>query len=263
MYKKLTNSILLTFFSLTFSSCAHIVSIKEPDLKTFLPRTSFVHLEKTLKVTSCNETQCLSMNYRSAASGYVVRLDNDGVFVTTAAHFCENKIAPEENLNLETAFKASTVNGKQGAAVLLHYERDIDVCLLFVKDMTEDVAALAIAESGPQIGDKVYNVSAPVSIFVPGMVPILEGRYNGEMGGNACYTLPAAPGSSGSMIVNENGELVGMVHSVYMNFHVITLSTNYEKLTEFINKYVHKFSLYKEVMDELNLEDIFTAKTST
>jgi hypothetical protein len=262
MYKKLTSSILLAFFSLTFSSCAHTTLNREHDLKTFLPRTSFIHLEKTLKATSCNETQCLSMSYRSAASGYVVHLDSDGVFVTTAAHFCENRIPPRENLKLETAFQASTVNGKQGGAVLLHYERDIDVCLLFVKGMTEDVTALTIAEKGPQPGDKVYNVSAPASIFVPGMVPILEGRYNGEMNGSACYTLPAAPGSSGSMIVNENGELVGMVHSVYMNFHVITLSTNYEKLTEFINKYVHKFSLYKEVMDELNLEDIFTAKPS-
>tara|TARA_R110002074_G_scaffold391131_1_gene575625 strand:- start:518 stop:901 length:384 start_codon:yes stop_codon:yes gene_type:complete len=127
--------------------------------------------------------------------------------------------------------------------------------------MTEDVTQLTIAEDKPQPGDKIYNVSAPASIFVPGMVPILEGRYNGEMGENSCYTLPAAPGSSGSMIVNEDGELVGMVHSVYMNFHVITLSTSHEKLKAFIDKYVHKFVLYKTVMDDLNLEDIFTAKS--
>ena len=230
MFNKIAKLLLLVFLSLSIKSCAHSSALTQYDVKTFLPRSSFIHLEKTLKVTSCNEAQCLSMNYRSAASGFAVRLDDDGVFVVTAAHFCENDVTPREDLKIEAKFKASTVNGEKHDGVMLHYQRDIDVCLMFVKDMTEDVTPLSIANNGPEPGDKVYNVAAPASIFVPGMVPILEGRYNGEMHGNACYTLPAAPGSSGSMIVNEKGQLVGMVHSVYMNFHVITLSTSHDKL---------------------------------
>ena len=200
------------------------------------------------------------MSYRSSASGFIVNLQEDGAFIITAAHFCENDVIPREGLKLESKYKARTINGKQHNSVLLHYQRDIDVCLMFAKDMIEDVQPVIIASEAPRPGDKVYNISAPASIYMPGMAPILDGRYNGELDDSSCYTLPAAPGSSGSMIVDEKGNLVGMVHSVYMNFHVITLSTNYSNLKTFIEKYVEKYVLYKNVMDDLNLEDIFTAK---
>jgi hypothetical protein len=87
----------------------------------------------------------------------------------------------------------------------------------------------------------------------------LEGRYNGEDENVALYTLPAAPGSSGSMIVNEGGQLVGMVHSVFTRFHVMTLSTRYEDLKHFIKYNLKKYMAYKEVMRILNLKDIFNS----
>lgn len=80
--------------------------------------------------------------------------------------------------------------------------------------------------SEPEFGDKVYNIAAPKGIYHPslssGGVFFTEGLYNGEFimsegdGGRvfSMYSINAAPGSSGSPIVNSNGEIVGMVHSI-------------------------------------------------
>ena len=55
------------------------------------------------------------------------------------------------------------------------------------------------------------------------------------------------------MIVNEDNELVGMVHSVFVRFNVVTLSTTYEDLMNFIN-----INLRKHSEDSANISVIFS-----
>ena len=248
--------ILLIFFGAT--SCAHNNTTR-PDIKQVLPRKAFVHLEKTLIINSCKQDKsCMEMKFRSAASGFIIDKQLDGVFIITAAHFCENSMRPAgKNINISASYKAIRLDGHVFNAVLLHYQRDIDVCLMYSKGMTENINVVGISPRKPEPGEKIFNIAAPASIVGPNMVPIIEGRYNGEIGNASFYTLPAYPGSSGSMILNEKGELIGMVHSVYMNFNTISLSTRYEDLKVFIKTYLDKFILYKDVMGELNLNDIF------
>ena len=149
------------------------------------------------------------------------------------------------------------LDGKAYSASVLSYDREIDVCLVFVKDLTEGIEAVKLSATKPEPGDRIYNIAAPIAIFRPNMVPVLEGRFNGETQGLAWYTLPAAPGSSGSMIVNENGELVGLVHSVFVRFPVITLATTHADLIAFIKKNVSKYVVYRNVMDVLDLKNVF------
>ena len=254
--KKTIGIMLLIFFGVV--SCAH--SNVHPKVKDILPRKAFVHLEKTLILKSCKQDNiCMEMKFRSAASGFIINKQSDGVFIITAAHFCENTIRPPDgkNVDISTSFKAIRLDGHTFDAVLLHYQRDIDVCLMYSGGMTEDISVVSISPKKPEPGEKIFNIGAPASIVGPNMVPILEGRYNGEIANADFYTLPAYPGSSGSMILNEKGELIGMVHSVYMNFNTISLSTRYEDLKAFIKRYLDKYLLYKDVMGELNLNDIF------
>jgi len=246
--------------ALGISSCACSSKYQRQNAADILPRKAFVHLEKSLIVKSCNGTQCISMNFRSSASGFIVNLHSDGAFIITAAHFCKDSSPSIENTTVTSRYKAKRLDGTAFEAVSLHYQEDIDVCLVYAEGMTEDVSIVRIASRGPRPGEKIYNIGAPQSIVGPNMVPILEGRFNGELEHNAFYTLPAAPGSSGSMIVNEQGELIGLLHSVFMRFHVLSLSTKYEDLKEYIDKYLCKYLLYKSVMQDLELSDIFTAK---
>jgi hypothetical protein len=82
-----------------------------------------------------------------------------------------------------------------------------------------------------------------MGIFNKNMVPILEGRYNGvSFRGSAMYSIPAAPGSSGSMVLNENFELVGMIHSLHIRFPNVTVGPKFEILSKFIRKNKVKFN---------------------
>ena len=50
----------------------------------------------------------------------------------------------------------------------------------------------------------------------------------------AIYSVPAAGGSSGSGVFNAHGELVGLIHSVFVRFNNLSLSPTYDQLVDFI-----------------------------
>ena len=79
----------------------------------------------------------------------------------------------------------------------------------------------------PRVGERVFNMAAPHGIFAPGMVILLEGFYSGsDVDDDTFYTVPAAPGSSGSVIMNSRGEIVSVIHSAYRSFHQIALGSH-------------------------------------
>ena len=227
-----------------------------------LPRDSFLLLRKTISVYRCGEdakTSCAPEKYKSLASGFVIETTPDGAFAITAGHVCDTEydLSKMPNVEARAIYLVSRLDGEQFEARVLSYNSQLDVCMLYVKNLI-GVPAVVVSDRAPTPGDKVYNLAAPVGIYRKNMVPIIEGRFNGNASGLAWYSLPAAPGSSGSMIVNSNGELIGMVHSVMIRFPIISLSTKYEDLKAFIDLNLTKFTLYKKVMHELGLEDIFT-----
>jgi hypothetical protein len=67
------------------------------------------------------------------------------------------------------------------------------------------------------------------------MVPILEGRFAGNKFNRAYYTVPAAGGSSGSPLLNSEGRIVGVTHSVLIYFHHISVSSTYKALWNFLH----------------------------
>jgi len=263
MNKKAVLFLLFFLCLIMLNSCAYV----KPANK-ILPRSSFLHLRKTLTVYKCDEDTCSSTNYNSAASAFIIKVTNKGSYAITAAHVCEDEFSfLPKTVKTSSSYIVQRLDGESFKATSLTYKIDIDVCMLFVNDLIKDIKPVRIARLKPEPGERVYNLAAPRSIYMPNMVPIIEGRYNGDADdgdGNivAWYTLPAAPGSSGSMIVNKNGELVGMVHSVFIQFPIMTLSTRYEDLKDFIFANLHKFEIYRNNMKTLGLEDIFNPPES-
>jgi S1-C subfamily serine protease len=254
MFKRIKTTILCIVLFLTLFSCAHY----QKNVEDMLPREGFVHLRKTLTVSSCNNDHCISMKFNSAASGFVINKQRDGAFVLTAAHFCEDSVPKSTNgASTFSTYKVRNLYGEEYNGVLLHYKQDIDVCLMFVEGLTNDIIEIEMSSSEPIPGEKVYNIGAPLSIFGPDMVPILEGRFNGNLGNRSFYSLPAAPGSSGSMIINADGELIGIVQAVYIRFNTISLSVTHEDLKNYIDVHVKKYIAYKNVMKDLGLKNIF------
>ena len=69
---------------------------------------------------------------------------------------------------------------------------------------------LTFATDEPEQGDKVYNISAPLGLeqtFSEGSVSALREDSHGPI---VQLTAPISPGSSGSAILNEDGEVIGV-----------------------------------------------------
>jgi S1-C subfamily serine protease len=103
---------------------------------------------------------------------------------------------------------------------------------------------LYIAREPPEIGDKVFVLGSPVGGFgtwTEGRMSLSDKRVKVFMGpsgiidmGFTQYSVPSYKGNSGSPIMNERGEVVGIVSSGYPNYPFITLSPKHKKLVEFL-----------------------------
>ncbi len=221
----------LAFIALFTFSCGTMNSSIENDF----PREGFAFISKTVQLKRCfGEGKCATMDLRSTGSGYVVRVSDKGAWIVTAAHVCNGESGLLDSVDQTISMQVTTITLKKYDAVVIKKDQSIDACLLFAEGLTTGVEVIPLAMKPPKRGEKVYNIAAPLGMFDYDMVPIFEGRYAGEEAGQDIYALAATFGSSGSMILNSNGELVGMVHSVLKGFRHIAVSSPYQKLMDFI-----------------------------
>jgi len=228
---------------LVFISCGS--TNKNMSASEFLPRKGYIFVKKTINLKKCliseetGEPQCMEGEFISVGSGFVVDVAYGGSYVMTAAHVCmqdRNDLLPE--VEMSVALQAETLDGRTFEAKTLDYNREMDICMMFVKDLFSDIQKVEIAESAPKEGDKVFNIASPYGIHYPNVVPIFEGRYIGKRGHKSFYTFEAAPGSSGSMILNSEGKLIGLLHSVHRRLYTVVVSANYGDLKGFITKVI-------------------------
>jgi S1-C subfamily serine protease len=202
-----------------------------------LPRKGYVFVKKIVNLRRCSENTCETGVISSAGSGFVVKITYKGAFIITASHVCAtDQTSLLSGVTAIDELKVETLGGKYYDAVLLAHDPNIDACLMFAEDLVDGVEEVTLSETAPDEGDKVYNIASPHAIHYPNVVPIFEGRYIGQRRGRAFYTFDAAPGSSGSMILNENGELIGLLHSVFRDMYSIVVSVRYDNLMHFIKK---------------------------
>jgi S1-C subfamily serine protease len=231
--------------TLSFSSCA----CSQKSYKHILPRHSFVKIEKELSIQTCSDEGCVENTFSAVASGVVVQNTMRGAYVLTAAHVCDEsdviqKHAHVPDTKIEFEFYVITLNSDKKPVQILDYDNTHDVCIVWVKNLF--IQPVAIAPSGPEPGDVILNLAAPLGIFSDNMVPIFQGFYDGiDEKNRAVYSLPAYGGSSGSPIFNEKGELIGMVHSTIRHFNFITLSPTYNAMRKFIYKTIDQHMSYR------------------
>jgi hypothetical protein len=211
-----------------------------------LPRESFLfvmveeYYEHCYTSTLNDKKECIVFKDTGAFSGsaFVVYNTTNGSLVVTADHICQTS-----GPNMKQKMTLTTLNGKMYKAKILERDskRQNDVCMVYAKNLKKPPVKLAL--SGPKPGAKLFNIAAPAGIFNINMVPILEGRYNGlSFAGSAIYSIPAAGGSSGSMVLNYNFELVGLIHSLHIKFSTVTVGPSYKVISEFIRKGIKKHS---------------------
>ena len=222
--------LLMAFIVATVSGCAVIKNhiIKER-------RKSFVHL---LAVSEIAPGLKLPV---SMASGFLVKDGPTHNVVLTAAHFCV-KSMEEVEMSFHDEFYVATIDERTSIGSILAVDRSIDVCLLRINNI--GVKPVKFANAGPEITDQVINIGAPAGLADKDMVMIYEGRYMGLKRGcatdNVCaiYNIPAYPGSSGSFILNDSGELIGMVSATVNGFFHMAMSPTWEQMINFVEEQI-------------------------
>ena len=70
---------------------------------------------------------------------------------------------------------------------------------------------------------------------VPNFAIHLEGMFSGCSNMTDCfYSIPARPGSSGSVVVNKKGEAIGMIQRASPSVPFISMGSNHNSLFVFM-----------------------------
>ena len=225
-------STLFLFFSLFFlTSFDEVETIVRrtgvnPPAESFGFVVSMVRVENTEK---CAKEGCeIGTNAVSSASATIIQHGVDYTRLLTAGHACAvSEIG--DTVTIVEDFK-----GGKHIVTAQVYSESPDLCLL----ETEEVwgVPLYISLEKPKHGDRVWNMAAPSGMFAPGMLLIFDGYYSGRKEDSDYYTVPAAPGSSGSSILNYHGDIIGIIHSAILKFPNLAACVTQDQIISFLNK---------------------------
>ena len=231
----------LLLFVLILTSCQTQILVRQ---RSAIPTESFTYVEATLHIEVCSEdggmSVCIRDSFKSTGSGISIATINDlGSIVLTAGHVCEidKSTLPKDVTKHDLTFKVYDRYGRAAEAKVVNTSyKNPDICALFVKDTV--IKGVKISKNKPKIGDRIYSMSAPQGIFHPPAVPILEGTYSGDAYKDrfSVTTIRAIGGCSGSGILNESGELIGILFATHPAFNSITLSSTYSSTVDFVYK---------------------------
>ncbi len=198
-------------------------------------RESFLFVVHKRQFQVCKDNLCSVQTAYSTGSGFIIGNIGENTIGLTAGHVCA---APSSMAIGSSQIEAISLNGItiQVAEVLVYPK--VDLCVLKLPKLP--LPKLPISPTPPVIGEVYFNLAAPAGIFDPGMVPMLEGRYVGKSTASIgvqldAYTIPAVGGSSGSMVVDNKGRVVGMIIMARVGFENFALSIPYELLREIIS----------------------------
>ena len=246
--KKLLLTLLfsLNLISCTTSKCSREMSkfnLWELSTETILPLKGFVKLDSMVEIrTSEAESELIQF---SSASGFFIAENK----IVTAAHFCDAlpiKMQMMKRLIFfeRILFQIQTLGGYTMEAFVSKIDKENDLCMLMVLGPTNEIdkQIIKISEHKPYHGERVYNIAAPLGIFAPGMLPVFEGFYSGtclypeenKKSNVDMYSIPIRGGSSGSPILNNRGELIGVVIAGVKGFENLGFSPSYDVIKQFL-----------------------------
>lgn len=206
------------------------IGITDPPIK------SFVFLRIDAIAEKCDANSCTMMPIGTViASGVVIQRIETDTHVMSARHFCEEHVVEQARIvggisyTIKTRLSAQAHNGTKYNNVNVAYNDSAsDLCIIHIKTDVNDRSfeQITIADKLPSIGDIVFNIAAPHGYINPGEVPIFMGIYAGidKKTGYIFSSTATRPGTSGSMLVNGDGELFGIVIMMYARIEQMSIS---------------------------------------
>ena len=191
----------------------------------------------------------IDQSYGTGTSFVIDKVDGNSVMVT-AAHLCYDYrgIFPQSIMDgaatVESKFDMSILMGEELVIVdnILLIDAENDICVFTVP--VDAGRKMPISRSNPRYGDEVWSIGAPAGYFPESAKPITKGVFAGEaeriyQNGNRIeffnFSMPTIGGMSGSPIINESGEVVGIVSAVNVDWHMVSYSPTLQQIKDAIS----------------------------
>jgi len=212
------------------------------------PIKSYVKVLHTVKILEClpeYKAMCPVGEFMSMGSGMIVNIIEDQTIVITAGHVCESEVDENRISNHVQEVSVVDYKGREHQAHVIKATHDngmgsVDMCALWVPTLKED--GVDFSMFGPRAGQEVYYLGSPAGIYHPPVMPILTGLFSGDIdASNAMVGVPAVGGSSGSVILDMNNKMVGVLWAAH-NFHHVTIMTNWHATSLFLYEVVQMYT---------------------
>jgi hypothetical protein len=238
-----------------------------------LPRRASIKIETGASITFCSadRSECKTKRIMlGSGSGVIISHHRDNSFTLTAGHVChfstETPSLPEFNspediqgiskqMGLDLKFTPTIIVARWVMYVIdidLNRHNAIpvsvivpqrlnasgtsaDLCLMISQRINVSPAKLSVVQ--PQAGGKIYNISSPYGTLFQGEGGMTyEGILSSVDGanGSSVFSIPAAPGSSGSPIFNFKGDLIGIVSAIHLFVPNYTIGPNLRQIKCFL-----------------------------
>ena len=246
--RKKSNLLFILFLPL-FLSCTTI----NLQRKVVPPIKSYVKVLHMVKITECEpgqESVCPKGEFQSTGSGMIVNMIKGQTIVITAGHVCESNVDEEKISQHSQEVSVLDYQGTEHQAHVIKSTHDngkgsVDMCALWVPTLQQD--GVDFSMFAPRPGQELYYLGSPAGIFHPPVMPILTGVYSGEIdASNAMVSVPAIGGSSGSVILDMNNKMVGVLWAAH-NFHHVTIMTNWYASALFLHEVVQMYTGYTNI----------------
>ena len=153
--------------------------------------------------------------------------------ILTAGHVCAEFDVPEVLAqSIQTNFYLLDIAGNNYSADLVAIDHESDLCLLRIYTPTKPAK---VSEKKLKSGDKVFYSGYPLGIYNPGSLHHFSGYFSGtDPNGYSMYSLPAAPGASGSPIFDEDDKLVGIISAIPEEFSHLSIGAGTQRIKTFL-----------------------------
>lgn len=212
------------------------------------PNQNFIFLQRVIAVENGDGSKD-HLPFTSA-SGIVVKGKKNKAFAFSAAHWCNTSSDEEAAINLLSSLNSGvsleiqnnvSFFGRTYPVDIIYIDKKNDICVLtFETEFAHKIKKIKPAKRYPKIGEKVYTSSAPAGMYSHNMRLHFEGFFAGcESDNRYCfYSIPGTMGSSGSGILDKNGNLISILDVSIVDFHHITGGTRLEIIKELYDKFI-------------------------
>jgi len=249
IYRILLGVVLFIYIILIFFSACTSLTKKQPHIDhvrqmdtifqnyddNFLPNQNFVFLRKYIYVNNKEKRFCekdeldINCEYEEYSTGSAIAIENNKnrLKILSVFHVCGEETFEALDLiyqknNGEYGYPHFRLKayfyGLEYDAYIVNYDMENDICLIEIEsEFAYKAKKIKVAKQKPKLGETLYTISAPHSMSSKTTRFHFHGAFAGCDNENLtkfdfCYfSIPAAPGSSGSGVFNKYGELVSLI----------------------------------------------------